>query len=60
MGKSFYSVREVMEVLGIKEAKAYQIIRKLNAELDGKGYLTVQGKINRRYFEERIGIEEHV
>ena len=30
-----------------------EIMRKLNAELDEQGYITVSGRINRKYFMER-------
>lgn len=33
---------------------AYKIIKKLNAELDAKGYITITGRVNRSYFNERI------
>ena len=48
-------VNEVMEICSIKEAKAYKIMRILNAEMEEKGYLTVRGKINKNYLIERIG-----
>ena len=31
--KQFYTVKDVMRILQVKEAKAYKIIRKLNEEL---------------------------
>ena len=33
--------------------KLYQIIKELNNEMATKGYLTVNGKVNRRYLMER-------
>ena len=39
--------------MGISKAYAYKIMRKLNAELDEQGYITVSGRINRKYFMER-------
>ena len=33
---------------------AYKIIKKLNAELDAKGYITITGRVNREYFNERV------
>ena len=33
---------------------AYKIIRKLNQELSDKGYITVTGRVNREYFNERV------
>lgn len=47
------SATEVAEQLGTSKAYAYKVIRKLNAELAQKGCLIVQGKVSRRYFEER-------
>lgn len=47
------SATEVAEQLGTSKAYAYKVIRKLNAELAKKGCLIVQGKVSRRYFEER-------
>lgn len=52
--KKFYVVTDVMRVLNIGEAKAYQIIRTLNKELKAKGKITVQGRVSRKYFEERV------
>ena len=40
--------------MGVSESKAYKIIRQLNAELQAAGYLTVAGRVSRKYFEERI------
>ncbi|WP_317049058.1 transcriptional regulator [Clostridium neonatale] len=42
-----------MEIMGIKQTKAYQIIRALNKELNDKGYITVAGKVPRKYFKEK-------
>ena len=47
-------VNEVAEELEVSVPYAYKIIRKLNEELESKGYLTVKGRINRDYFYERI------
>lgn len=46
-------VGEVMKRLGVKESKAYSIIRSLNKELKSNGYITVCGRVPRRYFEKR-------
>ncbi|MCI8363374.1 MAG: helix-turn-helix domain-containing protein [Eubacterium sp.] len=52
--KIMMTAKEVSEALGVKQSKAYSIIRELNQELCEKGYLTVAGKISRIYFHERI------
>ena len=54
MKNRFMKVNEVAEELEVSVPYAYKIIRKLNEELEGKGYLTVKGRINRDYFYERI------
>ncbi|MDO4942661.1 MAG: transcriptional regulator [Lachnospiraceae bacterium] len=55
--KPIYNVKDVMKVLGVGETYAYKIIRQLNDELNKKGYLTVRGKVNAKYFNERFMIE---
>ena len=52
----FYGRDEVAEILGYKGAKAYKVIRELNAELEAKGYLIRPGKISKKYFNERFGV----
>jgi len=60
-GKYYCGVEEVMEYLGCKENKAYELIRQLRDELIKAGKLTPaypQGKVPRKYFLERCMIEE--
>lgn len=45
---------EIMKALGIGKSNAYAIIKQLNEELDKKGFLTVRGKVPRKYFKERF------
>lgn len=52
--KQVLNVRDVMEALEVSESKAYGIIKKLNQELEAKGYIVVRGKISRVYFEEKL------
>lgn len=53
MDKLYLNVSDVMALLGVSKSKAYQIIKDLNGEMSAKGYLTVNGKVNRRYLYER-------
>lgn len=53
MEKIYYSADDLVKLLGISRAKAYQIIKKLNEELEEKDYITLQGKVSRAYFNER-------
>ena len=50
----FYTAEDVMEMLGIGKSKAYEIIKKLNEELEAKGYIVVRGKVSKRYFDEKM------
>ena len=45
---------QVAKELGISKSYAYKIVQKLNAELREKGYLTISGRVNRRYFMEKL------
>jgi hypothetical protein len=54
MSEKFIRAEEVAEVMEVSVAYAYKIIRKLNQELDDKGFITVTGRVNRSYFNERI------
>ncbi len=49
----FVTAKEIAEVMGVSVGKAYGIIRELNAQLREQGYLTIAGKVNRRFFEEK-------
>ena len=51
--KPFLDCKEIMESLACSRAMAYKIIRELNSELKAKGYIIIQGKISRKYFNER-------
>lgn len=60
-GRYYFGVKEVMNCLGCKENKAYELIRQLRKELIDDGKLTPaypQGKVPRKYFLERCMIEE--
>lgn len=50
----FLCATDVASILQVSESTAYRLIRTLNQELKSKGYITVSGKISRRYFEEKV------
>lgn len=50
----FYRVEDVMEMLDIKQTKAYQIIQSLNNELKEQGKIVVAGRVSKKYFDERM------
>lgn len=55
--KPIYNVKDVMKILGVGETYAYKVIKTLNKELEKSGYLTVRGKVNAKYFNERYMID---
>ena len=42
-----------MGLLEISKASAYRIIKKLNTELSSMGYITLGGKVSKKYFDEK-------
>ena len=49
----YYSVNDVIELLGVSQSKAYEIIRNLNSELDRQGFLILRGKVSKAFFDEK-------
>lgn len=54
MNNQMLRVADVAKELDVSESYAYKVIRQLNKELKEKGFLTIAGRINRQYFNERI------
>ncbi len=52
--KHFLNASDVSEYMDISIPMAYKIIHKLNDELKAQGFITVSGKVNRRYFEQKV------
>lgn len=51
---TFMRVAEVAEELGISVSYAYKVVQKLNDELKNMGYLTVSGRVSKKYFMEKV------
>ena len=50
----FIFASEVSERLSISRAYGYRIVKQLNEELKEQGYLTIDGRTSRRYFDEKF------
>lgn len=50
----FVRAEEVANELGISKPYAYKQVRKMNEELKQKGFITIPGRVSRRYFEEKF------
>lgn len=52
--KRFLNAEDVAAVLECSKSRAYSIIRQLNEELKERHYVVISGKVNAKYFYERI------
>ena len=50
----FIKADEAAELLGISRSMAYKLIRKMNNELEAQGYMTLRGRVNRSYFNQKF------
>lgn len=54
MAKIFYSAEEVADMLDVSMSQAYTMIKKWNKELADRGFITIAGKVNKKYLQEKI------
>lgn len=52
--KTFLRANEVADELGVSTATAYKLIRKLNTELEERGFITINGRVNQKFFLEKL------
>lgn len=50
----FVTADTVAKDFKVSKGLAYRMIREMNAELKAQGYLTVAGRVSRKYYLERI------
>ena len=53
MEKIYITANDLIDMLGISRAKAYNLIKEMNSELKREGYIVIKGKVPRAYFEKR-------
>ena len=51
----FVRAEEVARELGVSKPYAYKLVREMNEELKKKGFLTIPGRVSRRYHHSRTG-----
>lgn len=54
MNNKFICAEEVVQELSVSKPYAYKLIKRLNDELKEKGFITISGRVNRQYFNERL------
>lgn len=52
--KTFLRAEEVAAELGVSKAYAYKLIRTLNRDLQKRGFITINGRISKQYFNEKV------
>ena len=58
MDTLFMTADEVAKEMNVSKAYAYKIIHRLNAEMQKMGYVTVSGRVNRKYFMKKVNYNE--
>lgn len=46
----YYTAQDLQEMLGVSRALAYKILKKMNTDLEAKGFLVIPGRIPKAYF----------
>ena len=49
----FVTAGEVAQDLGVSKPFAYKLVRQMNEELEAKGFMTIAGRVSRKYYEEK-------
>ena len=57
MAKLYLNAADVAEIMDCSENYGYKIIAELNTELKSKGYIVRAGRIPKKYFYERAGLD---
>ena len=52
--KNFIKAEEIAQELEVSKQYAYKLIRELNDELKKKGFITIAGRVSRKFFEEKL------
>jgi len=52
----FLRANEVADELGVSLAYAYKLIRTMNGDLKKQGFITINGRVSRQYFN-RVGVK---
>lgn len=50
----FVTAGEVAQDLGVSKPFAYKLVRQMNEELETKGFITIAGRVSRKYYEEKF------
>lgn len=52
--KVFIKAEEIADELGVSKPYAYKLVRQMNDELEQRGFITIAGRVSRKYYQEKI------
>jgi len=58
LSKLMITAAEVANIMDCSERHGYKLIQEMNGELKAKGFIIRAGRVPRKYFFERVGLEE--
>lgn len=50
----FIKAEEIASDLQISKPYAYKLVKEMNDELKGKGFMTIAGRVSRQFYEEKF------
>lgn len=57
--EDFLTVDDVEKICKVKSGKAYKIMKDVNDEMKEKGYLTIRGRVNKKFLFSKLGISDN-
>ena len=60
MKRQYITAAEIQQIMGIKQSKAYDIMRTLNDMRKKEGFIVIAGQCPRKYFTDMTGYETDV
>ena len=54
MSNFFYTAQEVADLIGVSKSQAYIMMQDWNKELASKEFITIAGKVSKKYLQEKI------
>ena len=52
--QKFLNADDIAALMNVSKSTAYRVIKQLNDDLHKQGFITIHGKVSRRYFETKV------
>lgn len=50
----FVTAGEIAQDLGVSKPFAYKLVKQMNEELETRGFITIAGRVSRKYYEKKF------